>query len=101
MPEPTHINTVEAKNTFNALIAKAERDRKPVIIEKRGAPVAVILDYQTYRENNPVASGNGKKPGLADALKKWHAFLKKNNPRRVTTDSVELIRELREERSRR
>jgi prevent-host-death family protein len=69
MPKTT-VNTVEAKNNLNSLIAQVERDKTPIIIEKRGTPVAVIWDYQTYREKNPMTFGVKKKsardPGRKD-----------------------------------
>lgn len=96
------VNTVEAKNNLNALIARAKSRKKPIIIEKRGEPVAIILDYETYTESNGGdPSGRAKRERFLRELREWHAYLDAKYPGGNGTDTVELLRQAREERMKR
>lgn len=90
------VNTVAAKNRFNELVALAQKTREPVIVEKRGEPVAVILDYETYQEK--IAPSARSAPGsLIRDLKAWHEYMKQKYPQ-GTGDSAEILHEVRKER---
>lgn len=94
--EPATVNTVEAKNRFNELVALAQKTREPVIVEKRGEPVAVILDYETYQEK-VTPSAQARDENLIRDLQAWHEYLNKKYPQ-GGSDSVEILRRMREER---
>lgn len=98
IPVKSRVNTVQAKNNLNALLAQIESGKKPIIIEKRGEPVAVLLDYETYQE------GRGEDPVSAarTAYEELYAdHLARKGTQSPGEDSAELIRQAREERIRR
>ncbi len=92
------INTVQAKNEFNKIVAKVRATHVPVIVEKRGEPVAVILDYESYQAGEgSVGAPRDTKNTLLSDFNSWHAHLKTQS--KDTTDAAEILRELRDERS--
>src|SRR5687768_17176054 len=91
---PTAVNTVEAKNNLNALIAQARESRRPIIVEKRGEPVAVIQDYESFREAGGAAV---PKTDLYRELSAFHRLLARKRPKK-SSDSADLIRSMREQR---
>lgn len=44
----SHWSMAEVRKTFKKVVDKAQRE--PQILENRGEPVAVILDFKTYRK---------------------------------------------------
>ena len=90
------VNTVEAKNRFNELVAETRKTKKPIVVNKRGEPVAIIVDYESYQAN--MAPKSEKEGGnLFADLMNFHRTLKKKYPH-GTGDSVEILRKIREER---
>lgn len=99
MKEGTHVNTVDAKNRLNELLAEVNRTKKPVIIEKRGNAVAVLLDYETFERGKPEVARMGKRNDpLLKEMTAFHERLRKKYPK-GTGDSVEILREIRQERA--
>lgn len=98
-PLQKSVNTVEAKNRLNELIAQVNRTKSPLIVEKRGEPVAVVLDYESYLQQSVASRENEKNGTFIEQLRSFHRYLDKKYPR-GTGDSTELIRESREERMR-
>jgi len=90
------VNTVLAKNQFNSLVAKANKTKEPIIIEKRGEPVAVILDYESYVEQTKEESKQKNNEALTE-LENLHRYLKQKYPQ-GTGDSVKILRQSRKER---
>lgn len=93
---PKVVNTVEAKNDFNALINEINKTKKPIIVEKRGKAVAVILDFADYQENQEPKE---RRTWLVKELRAMQE-IQKEKWGVPNSDSVELIREMREERVR-
>ena len=91
------VNTVEAKNRLNELIAETNRSKQPIVVEKRGRPVAVVLDYDSFAAKGAVDRSADTETFLKE-LKAYHAMMRKKYPK-GTGDSVEILREIREERS--
>jgi prevent-host-death family protein len=91
------VNTVEAKNRFNELLAKVERSRNPIVIERRGKAVAVLIDYPSYISQKKKRTSQGPHP-TAILIQQLHRHLKKKYPQ-GTGDSLAILKELREERS--
>ena len=91
----THVNTVEAKNRLNELIAEVVRTKKPIVVKKRNTPVAVVIDFESYQ-----AGKNSKKNDdtLLQEQQAFHRLMKKRHPQ-GTGDVVEILREAREERN--
>ncbi|MBI4208889.1 MAG: type II toxin-antitoxin system Phd/YefM family antitoxin [Deltaproteobacteria bacterium] len=91
------VNTAQAKNQLNRLLEEIQKSHKPLIIEKRGEPIAAIIDITTYREKlGGEFSGLGDRL-LQDLLKFHHSILEEQGVA-STGDSVELLQELRRER---
>ncbi len=100
MSFPQRVNTVEAKNRLNELIGEVVATKEAVVIEKRGEPIAVVLDYESYQKNKILPSQKRRKKEkdfLFLELKNFHRYLRKKYPRK-TGDSVEILREIREKR---
>lgn len=98
MKNEIRVNTVEAKNRFNELIAEAARSKRPIVVEKRNEPVAVMLDYESYRASERSEKAkSGRDDALLGELEAFHRAMRKKYPR-GTGDSVEILREVREER---
>lgn len=89
------VNTAEAKNHLNELLKEVEHSRKPIIIEKRGEPVAALIDIKTYREKLGGAAPLADE-GLLKDLQAFHREIIKERDGLPTGDSVELLRELRQ-----
>lgn len=92
------VNTVDAKNNLNSLLAQVKSRKKPVIIEKRGEPVAVLVDYETYRTSQKKGQVSGARK-VYEELYADHLTQKGNRP--MGTDSAEIIRQARDERIKR
>lgn len=97
-PAQRQVNTVEAKNRLNELIAEVGHTKVPVIVEKRGKPVAVVMDYQSYLKEAAVERVE-KDQALCRDLLSFHKIMRKKYPS-GTGDSVEILREARDERFR-
>lgn len=96
-----NVNTVEAKNRLNELIAEVNRSKEPVVVEKRGTPVAVVVDYESYRKeqkSDNQAEGKAKTETFLKELRAFHEMMRREYPK-GTGDSVEILRQIREERS--
>lgn len=92
------INTVEAKNRLNELIAKVERSHVPIVIKRRGEPVAVLLDYRSYSVKEKRQGKRVVTDTLMQEFKNLHKELRRRHPQ-GTGNSADLLREMRDERS--
>lgn len=96
----THINTVEAKNNFNKIVAKVRASKSAVVVDIRGEPAAVILDYETYKQLSASNEKNfDKSSGTMDQLRNFHKLMQKKYPQ-GTGDAAALLSEARSERLR-
>lgn len=91
------INTVTAKNEFNALIATINKTKTPIIVAKRGQPVAVLLDFESFQEMGG-QSQDSNDSTLIKRLRAFHKHLAKELPESRHDDSVHTLRHLRLER---
>lgn len=96
MKEAVRVNTVHAKNRLNELLAGLEKNRQPVVVERRGKPVAVFVDYASYESREGKPPSPRKNPFLAE-LTSFHKRMRKKYPH-GTGDSVEILCEMREQR---
>ena len=97
------VNTVEAKNRLNELIAEVNRTHEPLIVEKRGKPVAVVLDFESYSSKASAENQEDQKSRTDTFLKElraYHQMMREKYPH-GTGDSVEILREIRREREER
>ena len=91
--EIKYLNTVDAKNRLNEMVNEVITTKRPIAIGKRGKPVAVVIDYETYEREHE----GEKKKGDATLLSELHRFherMKAKYPK-GTGDSVEILREIR------
>lgn len=92
----TKIHASEARQRFFELLEEIEKSHKPLIIEKKGRPVAVLLDYQVHLKYEK----GKKKEVIGDFFARLSRFQKKLSKSRggpAKTDSVSLLRSLRDE----
>lgn len=61
------VNATEAKTHFGALIDRAQRE--PVTIQKQGRPVAVLVSFKTYNQQQQLSSES--KQAALDFLNRW------------------------------
>jgi prevent-host-death family protein len=91
--ELKQLNTVDAKNRLNEMINEVLETRRPVVIGKRGKPVAVVVDYETYAREHQAERKKGDATLLLE-LHNFHDRMRKKYPK-GTGDSVEILREMR------
>ncbi len=61
------VNATEAKTHFGALIDRAQSE--PVTIQKQGRPVAVLVSFKTYNQQQQLSSES--KQAALDFLHRW------------------------------
>lgn len=94
-PENHPVSTTEAQNHFGACLKKVLRTAEPVVVQKHGKPVAVILSYREW--NALKGAKTRKKNPLVAACDKLAAKMRKRQGKQ--TSAVDLIRQIRKERS--
>jgi len=87
------VNTVEAKNRLNELIAEVNRSKEPIVVEKRGKPVAVVVDYESYSKGAG-RSEKARDETLVQEIEAFQKVMKKKYPS-GTGDTVEILRDVR------
>jgi len=65
----TKVSASYAKNRFGALLDQAQVE--PVTIEKQGRPVAVMLSFQTYTEQQKATPTQAERKKAIRFLAKW------------------------------
>lgn len=65
----TKLSASEAKTHFGALIDQAQKE--PVTIEKQGRPVAVVLSYSAYIEQQKDSPSGDEKEKALRFLENW------------------------------
>lgn len=90
------IPATDIKNRFGDYLGEVLRKREPILIERHGKPVAVLVDldqwnHRTFRKPEAAAF---KDPWI-EGLKKIHQRMKKNVSKKFS--AVELVRQIREE----
>jgi hypothetical protein len=66
------------------------------VVERRGRPIVVVVDYESYEKEGKTEAMNAKNP-LSKELFSFHDRLKKKYPK-GTGDSVEILRQTRADR---
>jgi prevent-host-death family protein len=65
----TKVSASDAKTRFGALLDPAQLE--PVIIEKQGRPVAVMLSFQADKEQQKASPSEAEKKKALRFLEKW------------------------------
>ena len=87
------ISTTEAQNNFGACLKKVMHTAQPVLVEKHGKPVAVLLDYRSWQ--TLVAHQPAKQDAWVAKCQKLAARIQRR--KKAQTPAVELLKELRNE----
>lgn len=88
------VAATEIKNRFGDYLGEVIHQREPLIIERHGRPVAVLLDYSDWVQGG--RSDQTKTP-WADACEQLVQNLKKSGPKQKSHTAVDLIRAVRDE----
>ncbi len=91
------ISATEARIHFGELIRKVKEERQPYIVERDGQPFVVLLAVEEYEQLQQ------RKPGWREALEQARQLREEIAARRggaPLPDPAEIIREMREERTR-
>lgn len=86
------VAATEIKNRFGDYLGEVIHQREPLIIERHGRPVAVLLDYSDW-----VQGGTSTKTPWADACEQWVKNLKKPGLKQKANAAVDSIRVIRDE----
>jgi prevent-host-death family protein len=98
MGKTTHISLTEAKQRLGELVKRSAYGGERFVIEFRGKPQAMVISYNGAEDEDPDARRERGLRALEELTK-----LRKRIQERVgiLPDSVDLIREMREERENR
>ena len=95
----TTLNTVSAteiKNRFGDYLHGVLTDHAPLLIEKHGKPVAIIMEYAEWKKREALSS----KKSWVEQCRRYATSLKKRHPHSKIFSGVDLIRSVREEEDR-
>lgn len=88
------VAATEIKNRFGDYLGEVIHQREPLIIERHGRPVAVLLDYSDWVQGG--AADKMKTP-WSDACEQLVQTLKKSGLKQKANTAVELIHAVRDE----
>jgi len=88
------VAATEIKNRFGDCLGEVIHNRQPLVIERHGRPVAVLLDYSDWMQGD--RTDQNETP-WSDACEKLVKKLKKAGRRHKTSTAVGLIRAVRDE----
>lgn len=86
------------KNRFGDYLGEVLKRREPLLIEKRGKPVAVVVDFEQWRSLREGQVSNAEHPWVG-ACRKLGEEIKREHPKLKSFSAAELVRQLREEES--
>lgn len=89
------VAATEIKNRFGDYLGEVIHKREPLIIERHGRPVAVLLDYSDWVQGG--STSDQTKTPWADACEQLVKKLKKTAPKQKSNTAVDLIRAVRDE----
>jgi prevent-host-death family protein len=83
-------NALELRRALGRVLARLERDGKPIVIEKGREPKAVLISIRDYRERFADVEAAEEREQLAEDILALRA-----RSRRSRRSAVDLVRELR------
>lgn len=86
----------DVKNRFGDYLARVVHRREPLLIEKHGKPVALLVPYEAGDEAPREGRGSSPTP-ISDALDRLAKEYWKNHPDAKPFSAVDLIHKVREE----
>ena len=95
------VSATEVKNSWGRVVKRVLQRREPALVENKGKPTVVILpadDYERLVTEQEVESQKRQQLMLLDEAERFAREVAAHYPQRAQPDSVELLREMREER---
>lgn len=92
------VTATDLKNRLGDYLGEVIHRKEPLMIERHGKPVAVIVDLEQWKTLRPVQEGKtGDHPWIV-AAKRLADKIDKKHPVMKPFSAVELIRQIRDER---
>ena len=93
------ISATEVKNRFGDYLGEVLRKQEPILIERHGKPVAVLVDLAQWERNhtNTLKSLTLDEDPWVASLKRIHHRIKNRHPHLEKFSPADLMRKIREE----
>ena len=92
------VAATELKNRLGDYLGAVIHGHEPVLIERHGKPVAVLVDYEKWKRLREEKSVKIEDSWIVEC-RELVERIKKNHPHVKQTSAVELVRQIREEES--
>ena len=95
------VSATEVKNSWGRVVRRVLQRRTPAMVESKGVPTVVILpadDYQRLITEQDADARKQQQLALLDETERFAKEVAARYPDRPSPDSVEIIRQMREER---
>ena len=95
------VSATEVKNSWGRVVRRVLQRRAPALVESKGVPTVVILpadDYQRLIAQQDADARKQQQLALLDEVERFAKEVAARYPDRPSPDSVEIIRQIREER---
>lgn len=95
------VSATEVKNSWGRVVRRVLQRRTPAMVESKGVPTVVILpadDYQRLITEQDADARKQQQLALLDEIERFAKEVAARYPDRPSPDSVEIIRQMREER---
>jgi prevent-host-death family protein len=95
------VSATEVKNSWGRVVRRVLQRRTPALVESKGVPTVVILpadDYQRLITEQDADARKQQQLALLDEVERFAKEVAARYPDRPSPDSVEIIRQMREER---
>jgi prevent-host-death family protein len=91
------ISATEMKNRFGDYLGSVIHRREPLVIEKHGKPVAVIVDFDQWQKLREEKSLAREKHPWTSQCRRLSDAIRKNHPNAKPFSASRLVHEIREE----
>ena len=95
------VSTIEVKNSWEQVVKRVLQRHEPTLVESEGKPTVVILpadDYERLVTEHEAESNKRQQLMLLDEAERFAKKVAARYAQDSQPDSIELLRELREER---
>lgn len=93
--QPRSITATQAKNRLGDYLAIVTSGKEPVVIERHGRPIAVLLDYGEWVQEHPLQGK--KKLSWSEELEQLAQKIAAEHPDPEPRSAVDLLNQIREE----
>jgi prevent-host-death family protein len=101
MADLWRVSATEVKNSWGRVVRRVLQCRTPALVESKGVPTVVILpadDYQRLIAERDAVACKRQQLALLDEAERFAKGVAARYPDHPSLDSVEIIRQMREER---